>query len=363
MKLRRRQESRPAFTLVELLVVITIILILMSLLLAGINKIWSYVDEVKTTNEIAQLSQACESFKAKFGRYPPSRIALWCMNAVPAAALQLPANDANGELTRESVEFLQAVFPGIDLTSGNASSQHDWTGTGYSSQAPLVLEGQECLVYFLGGLRYLANGTYSGFTGFCSDPIRPTFNNLGVPGSQRVGPFFDFDLSRITSNPINNPNAGNSGGFFGAYLDPYKTVPYAYFAARSGASNNYATLQNIALWGYTQNSNTLLDCFSLINAYRGDFGDGTAFPYMQAITPPPNQAASTGRIATYHRPSSFQIVSAGKDKLFGGNTMPQNAINASNYGNPWSNDSSNPFLSPNALDNITNFSGGVLVPK
>jgi hypothetical protein len=338
----------------------------MSLLLAGINKIWSYVDEVKTTNEIAQLSQACESFKAKFGRYPPSRIALWCMNAVPQAALTLPANDANGQLTRESVEFLQAIFPGIDLTSGNASSQHDWTGTGFSSQNPLILEGQECLVYFLGGIRYRDpnSGVYSGFTGFCSDPIRPTFFNLTVPGAQRVGPFFDFDLSRITAT---NPNSGNSNNMFFVFLDPYKTVPYAYFAARAGASNNYATLQNIGLWGYSQNSITMLDCRLLINTFGGDglpLGcDGTNFPYLQALTPPPNQSANNGRIATYHRPNSFQIVSAGKDKLFGGNTMPQNPINANAYGNPWTNDSSNAFLTPNALDNITNFSGGVLVPK
>jgi general secretion pathway protein G len=350
MKLRRSQP-RSAFTLVELLVVITIIIILMSLLLTGINKIWNYVDEVKTTNEIAQISQACEAFKARYGRYPPSRIVLASStagNPVGYNNLGGAATDADAQLQRESVEYLQAIFQGIDPNNGS----HDWTG-GSGPAGRYYLEGQECLVFFLGGMRYAG----SGFTGFCTDPTRPTFKIVLSAGSQRVLPFFDFDMSRTTNV---NPNSGNTGGFFLVYLDPYKT-PYAYFAARAAATNNYSTSQNIATWGYTTNTNVLLDCFNLIGAFGGD---GTAFPFVQNLAPGPGVNAPNGRIATYHRANSFQIVSAGKDKVFGGNTMPTApGVNPQLYGNPWVPNSSNAFLTPEACDDITNFSGGVLVAK
>jgi hypothetical protein len=331
-------------------------------LLAGINKIWSYVDEVKTTNEIAQLSQACEAFKAHYGRYPPGRIAL--ARGMDYPNIAQPVNDARGQLERESVEYLMAIFPGIDPRSG----MHDWTGQGVDpiTFVPLgqpgvyYLEGQEALVFFLGGLHY---GT-SGFVGFCTDSTRPTLNNLNIAGAQRTRPFFDFDMSRIAVGPATDPNATNfitnnctgsadpvTGPSFAVFLDPYKT-PYAYFSARAGASNNYSTLANISVWvsGGFNFPDVLLDCNRLITLYQppGANNTGTRFPYFQ------NQ---NGNVATYHRGSSFQIVSAGKDRMFGDNTG-QNPL-----GNLWVANSSNGQLTPEALDNITNFSGGVLVPK
>jgi prepilin-type N-terminal cleavage/methylation domain-containing protein len=362
MRIRRRPHARTGFTLVELLVVLAIIVLLMSMLLAGINKVWSYADEVKVTNEVNQLAQACEAFKAHFGRYPPSRIVL--ANRVAYNNLGGAANNADAQLQRESVEYLQAIFPGINPNSG----LHNWTGiVNNPPQGLAYLEGQEALIFFLGGMRYAQtqanNQPYSGFTGFCTDNTQPTLNNLNVAGAQRTRPFFEFDMSRIldrksgasfaVTNPNFNPIPGpGSGGWFPVYLDPYRT-PYAYFAARAQSSNNYATLVNIQLWGYTTTPQRLLDCFYLVTAAQyqkvvGSNNQGARFPYWQN---------RVGNVATYHRVNSFQIVSAGKDRSFGDNNL--NDL----FGNQWVPNSSNPNLTPDATDNITNFSGGVLVPK
>ncbi len=364
MKLRRRLQARSAFTLVELLVVMAIIVILMSLLLAGISKVFSYVDEVKTSNEESQLQQGLEAFKAHFGRYPPSRIALANMSLYQN--LGAPANDALGQLERESVEFLQAIFPGIDpgISANTGGNTHNWTGIQPNNTAPqgtIYLEGEECLVFFLGGIRFWVNGQGTGFTGFCTDGRQPTLANINIAGSQRTQPFYNFDMNRVsvTGNP-NTANWSPQLGGFAVYLDPYKT-PYAYFAARSGTTNNYSTSANIQTWGYTTNTNVLLDCPLLISAFGGD---GTAYPFVQNLTPGPGTSAPNGRVATYFRSNSFQIVSAGKDRNFGGKTMPTNpTVDPKVYGNPYVPDSSNPYLTPEATDNITNFSSGVLVSK
>src|SRR5262249_46452640 len=130
-------------------------------------------------------------------------------------------------------------------------------------------------------------------------------------------------------------------------------TPYAFFSARSGSSNNFSTDANIQFWGYSSNRQALFDCFFLVTAPQyqtvvGSQNQGARFPYVQNLV---------GNVATYHRSGSFQIVSAGKDRSFGDNTG-QLA-----FGNPWVADNSNPTLTPDAMDNISNFSGGVLVAK
>jgi prepilin-type N-terminal cleavage/methylation domain-containing protein len=164
----------------------------------------------------------------------------------------------------------------------------DWTGQGNpaNSITAVPLQGHQCLVFFLQG----PTGN-----GFSTNPANPT-----ALGGSRVGPFFNFDSGRLTSTT------------FGAYVDPYqKNTPYAYFS--SGRSTN----------GYSAN-----DCAALKVA-----------PYFQAGTSP----------AQYYNASSFQIISAGRDGVFGPGTTPVAP------GTPWSPVNAPNYVGTVGMDDYSNF--------
>ncbi len=69
-----RPTRRSAFTLVELLIVITVIGILVGLLLGAIVPAFKRANEFAIQTEMTQLERAVENFKTQYGFYPPSFI-------------------------------------------------------------------------------------------------------------------------------------------------------------------------------------------------------------------------------------------------------------------------------------------------
>jgi len=65
-----RQEKRNAFTLVELLVVITIIGMLMALLLPAVNSAIGSARNVQCKNQIGQLGKAVATYESRMSRFP-----------------------------------------------------------------------------------------------------------------------------------------------------------------------------------------------------------------------------------------------------------------------------------------------------
>lgn len=173
-------NTRAAFTLLELLAVITIISILLALILPSIAAARRRAAEVATGTEMKQFEQALSSFKAKFNRFPPSSITLygtqagWDSDPTAKAIIRSMWRDFNFATGGRS--------PGTPQnTTVGGANYHPW-GTGN-----VVLTGDECLVFFLGGVP-VDNGTGVPPTlaGFSANGRFP----FAIGGENRDGPFF-----------------------------------------------------------------------------------------------------------------------------------------------------------------------------
>src|SRR5258707_470422 len=95
-----RTGPRAGFTLVELLVVMTIIAILFALTAAAVVKSMPKMDETRTRNDISQLANAVQAFKTEFAvAYIPDKLVL-----PPSAD---PA----------SLQYISALWPRLPLTA------------------------------------------------------------------------------------------------------------------------------------------------------------------------------------------------------------------------------------------------------
>jgi hypothetical protein len=161
----------------------------------------------------------------------------------------------------------------------------DWSG-GIKDFTSATLEGDQCLVYFL-------NGPCG--EGFSANPTNPT-----EPGGKRVGPFFEFPQERLIQRVKGNP--------FLSFRDGYDKNVYAFFSSARKP-----------------------------NDYRQDCPSLKVAPYFKKGSDP----------VRYYNASTFQIISAGKDGIFG-------------PGGAWSPESAAKDVGPNGLDDLSNFHGDFL---
>jgi len=219
MHIQSKKPGRQGFTLIELLVVIAIIAVLMGLTLAAVMKTFIKGPEALTRSEISALTTAVGSFKGQYGvTYMPSQVVLR-ENSLSTTASVSPYNMSN-QLEKDSITFLQQMF------GKRLSFPIDWNGDGAISTTPVTLTGDQCLVFFLGGIPN--TGTPAGCLGFSTSPTNPA-TSVG----NRISPFFEFKSNRLVR--------GN-GSFF-SYQDGFGKNVYAYFSAYKLANgyNRYGT--------------------------------------------------------------------------------------------------------------------------
>lgn len=271
-RIHSRSEKRSAFTLVEIMVVILIIAILVTLLSAAVVMVMGRIPEVKTRTEIAEMSVALQAFMNDYNLSDPPPSVLVLSEASP--------------LTTVSGPFLQKVFgKNLGPTDWNGDNAINGPATGW------VLEGEQCLVFYLGGIpntAAVAGGAPPGPQGFSTNNFNPS-----TPGGKRKGPYFNFETPRLVPLPSN--------GFY-VYVDPWqvKTIilnPNLPWSAVKGQAYAYFSSLGLNNSGYLTNS--LLDCQTI-----------GATPYWTAVSgTTPSQFTNS---------NTYQIISAGKDGTFGG---------------------------------------------
>src|SRR5690348_7083941 len=110
---RRRFRDRPAFTLIEMVIVLSIILLLAILLMSAVMKVMGMVPEVQTRTEISQMDVALAAFMSDYNLSDP-----------PPSLLLLRedmAYNPNVPFEVASLNFLKKTF-------GKNLAPTDWNG-------------------------------------------------------------------------------------------------------------------------------------------------------------------------------------------------------------------------------------------
>jgi general secretion pathway protein G len=289
--------SLRGFTLIELLIVIAIIALLVGLLLPAIWGVMITARDAEVRVEISQLDTGITAFKAEYGGIaPPSRITI---------------DEQGGRWNDpQSRAIIRRLWPQFNFNVDRHFNDDDGNGvvgnSGDDTDDIFTLNGAECLVFFLGGV--FKDGALVGFS---KNPSRPF-----QTGGSRVGPFFEFDLSRVK----------NTGGLDNApeYLDPLpgQTNPYVYFSSRDG--RGYKNTDSARSNFYTQK------------------GGSAAF-----------------------KPNTHQIISPGADGEYGDKDYDDDGTDDPGHrdypGGEYDPDDQS-TVGEEERDNITNFTNGRLVP-
>lgn len=204
------KQRRTAFTLVEILVTISIIVLLIGVLLPAISSVQNNARIAHVVTDISSLEASLATFKANFGQYPPSRI-----------TLHRNATGWNGD--NRSRAMIRRFWPQFDFSTDGAGGTFPFP----AGQDFVTLDGPECLTFFLGGVR----DTDGAYIGFSKNPAQP----FSLTGSSRTGPFIDFNLSRI---------GDSDGDGLPEYRDPIpgQSQPYIYLSSYDGRGYKAADL-------------------------------------------------------------------------------------------------------------------------
>lgn len=281
--LKRRRTTRLAFTLVEILVAIGIIVILIGLLIPVVNRVRTSAREADVRNQLAVLSAAIKMYEMDFRAYPGP---LSNDEIIQGASVIVDASDQD-QITM-SENLVLGLLGGLWNDGGTITFDWERVGKGPSS---------------------LGNSPTK------KNPYLESTNlSWNLPG------YTPSDLSGEYKDSIADIDDSNIPEFVDRFSDP---MPILYYRARVGADGvigdggtlQYDVRQNLA---YTQ-------------AYSGQsIGIGREFPnhglvvlgdINDSIVDGPNDALPYFKHPTIadtpREKDSYILISAGKDRVYG----------------------------------------------
>lgn len=351
-----------AFTLTELLVVITIIAILAGLITGAALGALEKAKQAAVTAELQQVGTAVENFKLEYGAYPPN-----CFTGTSSNPVQDYAGNQVYDLIRSDIErMFKKAFPrhqepagliralagnNTSGAPGNIQTGNSQTNTG--TTLPGGLTPAEAVVFWLGGFSKDPQYPISG-------PGGPSYiaANAELLESRNWADAYEFNLGRT------GPRDANSGTFAGRwiqYQDPTTT--------------NNVTRQ-INLWTYVPEGSELPLVYfdasrhepaeydpDLIYDPVADRTNGPVFGLKQLREGFDTSTTPTIADIVFVEKGKFQILHAGTDGFWGDMTA-MSIRQASNQ-----NDARNVLVAPtgpfigDSADTLGNFMPGTLEDK
>jgi len=281
------RPSRRGFTLVELLVVITIIAMLAGMTLAGVMAARRAAQRAAIKQDIGQIQMSLETYKNEVGEYPPD----FCW---------LNDNDDPDPLNDTAIEQAVKELLNRHLQMRFPRYQGDWddvvTDVNNNYGVDITeLDPAGALTFWLGGLPETTSSAKPA--GFNADPANPF--DTGLP---RTEPHYDFDPERLELTET----IGGTDYLRYRYRPELPAgippAPYVYFRAQRGwAWGNQRT--------YEFSHRNPTDSTQYIIAARGwtdttNPAVGYAVPYLASAD-------------VWESEETYQIISAGLDGNFG----------------------------------------------
>jgi len=260
MRVFQNQKIR-GFTLVELLVVITIIGILVGLGTGVALFVRVGAVEATTKTQLSQMEMALEAYKGEFGEYPPM------------------LSDEAGVMRHAASRWKRANITYADI------------------EAAVTADNSTALTFWLGGRYNRATESYIGFSADLEDPLNPDTK-------QRIEPRFDFSDK--------NTVAITGGRYF---ADTISRKPVAYFRSTS-LGDTFAYLHKPDATGRI---------FPFCDAKVGNFGDAVPYAKSvndpNGVLSDPDfgwtKAEWDQVTVVWHGAKKFQLIHPGRNDEFG----------------------------------------------
>jgi prepilin-type N-terminal cleavage/methylation domain-containing protein len=366
-----KDRTAAGFTLVEMLVVFVIIAILIGILVPVIAGAFRNAKQAAEVVEINSLVTALQQFKDRYGHYPPSQIILkedgdYIVGAGPFLLPSASGQDTAVFVEDLSVQYLRYFWPELVINTrssvapanpvlpaeigdingdGSVTSAdfYDWNGDNVLN-GPWYLQGDECLVFFLGGI---PSGQFVDSSGLPNRPSGVGFNPktypAGILGFSKIsrwpmkqpiagsaaagrdGPFYEFDSSRLIDR--------DADGFweFLPLRKPQQLGGYAYFSGYDGTgyrpddlnfTSEFDSSSTIPSVGFVEFRVNWQVPSSYPPPYYGVEPVSPGSPQTSVQSPGPNPYTigppmiDTVKTPRYWKPEAFQIISPGADNYY-----------------------------------------------